>query len=192
MSQTPNAPRATPHSSPLTPHAKAIYLIRHPAVAVPPGICYGQSDVALAALVDELAASLRAQLPADFRLLSSPLTRCRQLAEALGTPRFDARLMEIDFGEWEMRAWDDIPRDLIDAWAADPMHFCGHGGESVAQMAARAIAALKEALADPPRPVVIVGHAGPLRALAGHLQGMRPQTWMQLGFATGSLTKLPL
>lgn len=167
-----------------------VYLIRHPAVAVPPGICYGQSDVALAAPVGALTDTLRAQLPASFRLLSSPLTRCRRLAEALGDPEFDARLMEIDFGTWELRAWDEIERHLIDVWAADPLHFRAHGGESVMQMATRAIAALEEALAEEPRPVVIVGHAGPLRALAGHLQGMPPQTWMQLGFAHGSLLQL--
>ncbi|MDP5239152.1 alpha-ribazole phosphatase [Uliginosibacterium sp. 31-16] len=169
-----------------------VYLIRHPAVAVPPGICYGQSDVALAAPVEATAAHLRAQLPARFRLLSSPLTRCRLLAEALGEPVFDARLMEIDFGSWELRAWDEIERHLIDAWAADPLHFRAHGGESVMQMAERAISALQQALAEEPRPVVIVGHAGPLRALAGHLQGMPPQSWMQLGFAYGSLLPLEI
>lgn len=171
--------------------APSVHLIRHPAVAVPPGICYGQSDVALVAPVETLASDLRTQLPASFTLLASPLTRCRLLAEALGAPRYDARLMEIDFGAWEMRAYDDIPRELIDEWAADPLDFCAHGGESVRQMADRAIAALQEALAEEPRALVIVGHAGPLRALAGHLQGMCPEKWMQLGFAPGSLLRLP-
>lgn len=164
-----------------------IYLIRHPAVAVPPGTCYGQSDVALREPVDALAASLRAQLPECFALLSSPLLRCRLLAEALGTPRCDARLMEIDFGAWEMHSFDAIERSQIDAWAADPLDFRAHGGESVAQMAARAIECLQGALSEEPRPLVIVGHAGPLRALAGHLQGMPPETWTQLGFAYGEL-----
>lgn len=164
-----------------------IYLIRHPAVAVPPGTCYGQSDVALREPVDALAASLRAQLPECFALLSSPLSRCRLLAEALGTPKLDPRLMEIDFGAWEMHSFDAIERRLIDAWAADPLDFRAHGGESVRQMATRAVAVLNEALAEKPLPLVIVGHAGPLRALAGHLQGMPPEAWMQLGFAYGQL-----
>jgi alpha-ribazole phosphatase len=58
-------------------------------------------------------------------------------------------------------------------------------------MADRAIEALKDALAEEPRALVIVAHAGPLRALAGHLQGMQPETWMQLAFAQGSLLRLP-
>jgi len=170
--------------------AKSIYLIRHPAVAVPPGICYGQSDVALCEPVEALAEQLRAQLPADFTLLSSPLSRCLQLAQALGTPRTDARLLEIDFGVWELRAYDDIERHLIDAWAADPLDFCAHGGESVRQMADRAVAALHDALSEDPPALVIVAHAGPLRALLGHLQNMPPASWMQLRFGYGSLLKL--
>jgi len=168
-----------------TPHS-TIYLIRHPAVAVS-GLCYGQSEVALAAPVETLAAQLRAQLPTEFTLLSSPLSRCARLAEALGAPRYDARLREIDFGAWELQAWDTIAREQLDAWAANPLDFRAHGGESVRQMAARAVAALDEALTGEARPLVIVGHAGPLRALVGRLQGMPAETWMQLAIGYGEL-----
>lgn len=167
-----------------------VYLIRHPAVAVS-GLCYGQSDVALAAPVATLAARLRHQLPAEFTLLSSPLSRCRLLAEALGTPRLDARLMEIDFGDWEMRAWDAIGREQIDAWAADPLGFREHGGESVMMMAGRALAALEDALHDSTGALVIVSHGGPLRALCGHLQGLPAQDWSRLDFGLGELRALP-
>jgi len=182
MSPVSDALRPAPHSP--------IYLIRHPAVVVPPGICYGQSDVALREPVEALAEQLRAQLPADFTLISSPLSRCLQLAQALGTPRTDTRLLEIDFGAWELRAYDTIERRLIDAWAADPLDFRAHGGESVRQMAERAVAALHDALSEAPAALVIVAHAGPLRALAGHLQHMPPASWMQLSLAYGSLLKL--
>lgn len=179
---------STPASLHLTPPC---YLIRHPAVAVPPGTCYGQSDVGLREPVKTLAANLRAQLPQHFSLLSSPLSRCLQLAEALGKPQLDARLMEIDFGEWEMQAYDAIPRPLIDAWAADPLHFRGHGGESVMQMAERAIQALQDALAKQAQALVIVSHGGPLRAIAGYLQGLPAEEWSRLEFALGELKKLP-
>lgn len=171
---------------------RQIYLIRHPAVAVAPGICYGRCDVALREPVDALGAELRTQLPAEFTLLSSPLARCRLLAEALGQPRYDPRLRELDFGAWEMQAWESIARPLIEAWAADPLDFRGHGGESVRQMATRAIAALQEALAGEARALVIVAHAGPLRALAGHLQGMPAATWMQLELPYGALRALAI
>lgn len=167
-----------------------LYLIRHPKVAVAPGVCYGRSDVPLVTPVETLAAQLREQLPGQFALLSSPATRCLTLARALGTPQIEPRLQEIDFGIWEMQPYDSINRSLIDAWAADPMHFRGHGGESVAQMAQRAVAALDEALHDETGDLVIVAHGGPLRAIAGHLRGLAATDWMQLDFACGSLTTL--
>lgn len=179
-----------PPDSPCASTDTRIYLIRHPAVAVQDR-CYGQSDVALAEPVDRLALRLQQKLPAEFTLLSSPLSRCRLLAEALGTPRLDPRLMEINFGAWEMRCWDSIERSQIDAWAEDTLGFAGHGGESVLQMAERAIAALQEALADTHGPLVIVSHGGPLRALQGHLQGLPASAWSRLTFSLGELRIVP-
>lgn len=167
-----------------------LYLIRHPKVAVAPGVCYGRSDVSLAGPVDTLAAQLRTQLPEHFTLLSSPAKRCLTLARALGSPLVDPRLQEIDFGAWEMRPYDAIERELIDTWASDPLHFRAHGGESVAQMQARCILALEAALQSAPTHLVIVSHAGPLRALAGHLRNLAEDAWMQLNFDYGSLTRI--
>ena len=81
-----------------------LYLIRHPRPQVAPGVCYGQTDLGLAEPAAEVAERLRPLLPADFTLHASPLARARLLAEALGTPRLDARLQEIHFGDWEGRS----------------------------------------------------------------------------------------
>ena len=61
-----------------------IYLIRHTEVAVGRSIAYGQSDVALADTYDEQYGRLRQHLPEEpVTLFSSPLSRCRRLAEVL-------------------------------------------------------------------------------------------------------------
>ena len=67
--------------------------------------------------------------------MSSPLGRCRALAELIGSafhlqPAYDRRLQEMDFGAWEGRDWNDIPRTELDAWAADFLHARPHGGAS--------------------------------------------------------------
>lgn len=91
-----------------------IYLIRHPRPEVAPGICYGRSDLTVsvreqAAVLAALLPQLQALPPATM-IFSSPSMRCatlaRQLSAARGTaaPQFDARLAEMDFGAWEMRA----------------------------------------------------------------------------------------
>lgn len=169
-----------------------LHLIRHPRPDVAPGICYGQTDLALAEPVAPCAARLRPLLPEQFTLYCSPLQRARLLAEALGTPIVDARLREISFGAWEGRSFADIG-NAIDDWADDPLDFRAPGGESAHEMAARALAWLDEVRAGPPaEAVVVVAHGGPLRAIAGHLLGLPPQRWLSLDFACGESTRLDI
>ncbi|KVN14031.1 alpha-ribazole phosphatase [Burkholderia stagnalis] len=152
-----------------------VVLIRHPAVGVEPGVCYGRSDVPLAASAEAGAQAMRARLaelcaPLPQCVWSSPLVRCASvgapLAQALGVPlRRDACWQEMDFGAWEGQRWDDIDRAALDAWAADLMHACAHGGESVARFAARVSRAV-DAAAETRAPQWAVTHAGVIRAFA--------------------------
>lgn len=161
-----------------------LYLIRHPQPAVAPGICYGSTDLGLAEDPAPIAAALREFLPPDALLFSSPLTRCRLLAEALHpAPLFDARIREIDFGDWEMQPWDALDRAALDAWAADPFGFEPPGGEAVAALRARVadfLATLPSAAAD----VVLVAHAGVIKVCAAELAGERD--WFGLRFDYGA------
>lgn len=166
-------------------------LIRHPPVAVAPGLCYGASDVALAASVDQDIARLKALLPERFALWSSPLARCRQLAEGLGRAKLDQRLAEIDFGEWEMKSFDEIGRAALERWALDPVGHVPPGGESVRQMSERVLAFLAERQAEGGSQV-FVAHGGPLRAIAGQLLGLAPERWTSLDFAPARLTRFAL
>jgi len=153
-----------------------LHLIRHLAPDIAKGICYGRSDLAVPpdVLVHALPA-LRAQLPAGLPVISSPLQRCASLARALGAaPRFDPRLVELDFGDWELRAWDDIGG--VDAWAADVVHYRPGGGESVAAMAQR-ISDFYDALMRENLPAaIVVCHAGAMRLLAARQRGLAPES----------------
>lgn len=167
------------------------HLIRHPRAAVADGICYGASDIALAEDPAASADRLRALLPPRYRLVSSPAQRCLRLAELLhAAPLLDARLRELDFGAWEMRTFADIPRAAIDAWAADALGFRPPGGESVAEMRLRVVAALEDLLAHGDDDVVIVAHGGPLRVIAGALLGLPDGEWMRMHFEFGCVTRV--
>ena len=137
-----------------------IYLIRHTEVAVGRSMAYGQSDVELAENYDEQLDRLRANLPDDPRaIFSSPLTRCRRLADDLALAlaagsqievagpslrpgqtavvdahrpvvQFDDRLKEFYFGDWEMIPWADIGRDALDPWMADFVNVSTPNGEN--------------------------------------------------------------
>ncbi|SFV17601.1 histidine phosphatase family protein [Pseudoduganella namucuonensis] len=155
-----------------------LILVRHPQPVVAPGICYGATDLPAAPDdIDRVHTALlaSASIPPDAPIYSSPLRRCAALAHRLGTPIFDARLAEMDFGAWEMRAWDDIPRAEVDAWAADLAAYHPGGGESVQEVAERVMAFHAELLRQRHAHAVIVCHAGTIRLLGACANGLPPR-----------------
>ena len=146
----------------------SVTLVRHTRPDVDSGICYGQTDLDVAAsFPDDMRRVLTRMDPFDV-LVTSPLRRCRRLAEAIGAnfdvePRIDGRIQEMDFGAWEGRAWSDIPAAELDEWAADFLHARPHGGESVAMLRARALEALHDFRRSGKKHVVVT-HAGVIRA----------------------------
>lgn len=154
-----------------------LILIRHPAVDIDRGICYGRTDVPLLGDVGESARVLKDRMrvlevpPTDSALWTSPSSRCLLLAAQLGEHRADPRLQELDFGGWEGQRWDGIDRALIDAWAEDLEHSRAHGGESVAQFAER-VANWFAAIEGEQGVVHAVTHAGVMRVLTAQLLGV--------------------
>jgi alpha-ribazole phosphatase len=156
-----------------------LILIRHPQPAVAPGICYGRTDLAVAPAQLELAlAALLPALPAGLPVYASPLQRCAVLATRLAPhPVYDERLVEMDFGTWEMQPWDAIPRASVDAWAADLANYRPGGGESVLQMAERIAAFyadLQRQLGEEDGQAIVVCHAGTMRLLSARHAGLAP------------------
>lgn len=176
-----------------------LVLIRHPAVAVEPGVCYGRSDVPLAASAQAGAQAARERLavlgaPLPGLVWTSPLTRCASVAEPLAQAfdvplRRDAGWQEMDFGAWELQRWDDIDRAALDAWAADLMHACAHGGESVARFAAR-VARIADAVARTDGPQWAITHAGVIRAFASHALRVPLDTLLPRPVPTGGVVWL--
>ena len=120
-----------------------IHALRHGPVKSK-GICYGQIDVetvdsALAA-IGQIQGCLNA-LPTFDAVWTSPLERCRMLADGYGAPyRVEPRLMEVSFGTWEGMSWSEIyetyPQEM-DAWGADWFGVAPPGGESAQMLQAR-------------------------------------------------------
>jgi len=152
-----------------------VFLIRHPKPDIAPGICYGNSDIQPNANALQSAFIwLDALLPKPIKIISSPLTRCAQLAMRLGgqAPRsceFDLRLAERNCGAWELQAWDQVPRAELDAWAENFIDYAAPGAESVRQMQTRVLAAWADYAACPT--LAVVSHAGPIQVLLTHLAG---------------------
>lgn len=127
-----------------------------------------------------MAAALAQVLPKGLPVFSSPAKRCSELADRLaamlGSPAVmhDARLTEMHFGAWEMRAWDAIPRAEIDAWSKDLIAYRPGGGESVMQIAQR-VRAFHENIrrqSEHGAAAVVVCHAGTIRLLLACQRGL--------------------
>ena len=169
-----------------------LILVRHTRPAIPENVCYGATDLDVASTFEEEATGvIEALLPAE-RLVTSPLRRCRLLAERIGAARalvpvIDARLREMDFGTWEGVPWESIPRAELDAWAADFLHARPHGGESVHMLRERAGAAIDDYRRSGLSHVVVT-HAGIIKAV--RVRSGEPEGWRsRVGF--GGVIRLP-
>jgi alpha-ribazole phosphatase len=148
-----------------------VYLVRHTETVCEKGICYGQSDVGIREPYDAVFESILNQLPQDAILYSSPLQRCVILAKhilentKIDSIIEDSRLMEMNFGDWELKKWDAIPRAILDPWMEDFVNVRVPNGESFVDLHDRVLEFLDNKLTrENEKPVIIVAHAGVIRS----------------------------
>ena len=110
-------------------------------------------------------------------VVSSDLARARETAAFLGLPvEVDARLREIDVGEWGGLTRPEIEERFPDTYAAwlRGEDVRREGGETLAEVAERASAAVLSFAGSvgAGRPLVVVTHGGTARALVVSLLGL--------------------
>ncbi len=150
-----------------------IYLIRHTTPDIAQGICYGQSDLGLTEDFPKESKQIIAQLPStkNYRVISSPLKRCTKLANQFSNHiLLDDRLKELNFGDWELKAWHDIPEEDIGPWMNDFVNVGTPNGESYIQLSSRIQAFFEDlVMSETDNSIIIISHAGPIRALLSKL-----------------------
>jgi len=145
-----------------------IYLVRHTKPAVEKGVCYGQSDIDITESFISEAAIIKNHLPASVvSVYSSPLQRCSKLAAYL-FPGYELKLhdhlMEINCGDWELKRWDDIPKEEITPWMEDFVNVRIPGGENYVDLYDR-VNNFFNYVHGQPKPVVIIAHGGVIRSI---------------------------
>ena len=150
-----------------------IWLVRHAKPLVEKGLCYGRLDVRADQSLTELASdNLMNALPESSGvrvLLTSPRRRTKQLAnllaKRLNTSLLEEELLaEMDFGEWEGRLWEDIPKSAIDLWTEDFNDHVFGGGESTGQLLHR-VCLLMENAKRRHEDQIWVTHSGVIKAV---------------------------
>ena len=173
-----------------------VFLIRHTSPAVEKGICYGQSDLPVADTFAEEFARLKLHLPAHFgKVYTSPLQRCSQLALKLYSKAniiYDKRLMELNFGTWEGKKWDDLSGPELDNWMKDFVTVPAPGGENFEMLYKRTKSFYDELLGSDNKQVGIVCHAGVIRAFLAIILEMPLRNAFKIPVSYASVTKIHL
>ena len=176
-----------------------LILVRHgESAGNAAGLLLGRIDSPLSDRGIDQARSLAPVVAGATRLISSPLARALDTAEALGTGlpvEIDDRWIEVDYGEYDGQPLGDVPAEVWAEWRADTT-FTPPGGESLASAGARVRAACEELFADPDGPargdgiVVVVSHVSPIKAAACWSLGMGDEGAWRLYLANASVTRV--
>lgn len=144
-----------------------VYLIRHTTPLIDKGICYGQSDIALAESFHNEARQLIQQIPENIdAVYSSSSSRCYKLARLIKSDQviIDNRLLEMNFGDWEMKNWDEIDKENLDKWMKDFVNVRVPNGENFIDLYKRVCDFIENLNKAGFHKIAVVTHAGVIRS----------------------------
>ena len=132
------------------------------------------------------------------QIVTSPLQRCRAFALALGERHglpvaVDARFAEVGFGSWEGRTRQELEAQApgqVAHFLRDPVANRPPGAEVLDDFISRVHAGLGDVVqAYAGQRVLLVAHAGVIRAVMTHVLGMPPAVMYRIHVANAGLTR---
>lgn len=167
--------------------------IRHAPVQGQEGVLYGNMDVDADCSNTALFETIRNVLPDEAHWIISPLKRARQTHAALrkdadADPQIIDAFQEQNFGSWQGRRYSEIEWPSGDE--LDLAKFCPPGGESFEDVTARVATAIEDLSGTMPEHVVIIAHAGVIRAALAMALELDGAQALQFDIAPLSLTSL--
>lgn len=172
-----------------------IYLIRHTSVGVEKSVCYGQSDVPLSSNFDIESNIILSQfdLNEQFQIYSSPLSRCTNLAVKFNKtiePILDSRIMELNFGKWELKKWNEIDPDELNIWMGDFVNVKCTNGESYKDLSNRSSDFFNELIDKSDEKIIVISHGGVIRSLLAQILEIPLEKSFSLQIDCGKVSKI--
>jgi probable phosphomutase (TIGR03848 family) len=178
-----------------------VLLIRHGLTALTDSTLLGWTT---GVPLDERGRAQAASIASRLRkvplaaIVSSPIERCRETAEAVLAERdpappfeLDERLGDVRYGDWTGRPFKELHREpLWKSVMANPADVTFPNGEALRDMAIRAIAAVRDwnARLGPDAVFAVVSHADPIRAILADALGLHLEGYGRLVVGPGSLS----
>ncbi len=169
-----------------------LVVVRHGRTAAnAAGLLLGRRDPPLDLLGIEQAGRVARAVGPVTRVVSSPLRRAWETAEAFGLPvEADERWTELDYGEFDGLPATDVPDAVWERWRADP-DFAPPGGESIAALTRRVHEACDD-LCDEAREstVVVVSHVSPIKAAVAWALAVGPELAWRTHLDPAAITRI--
>ncbi len=172
-----------------------IYLVRHTKVAISRDYCYGISDV-------DLAKSYKADIQTVMEKLNkiqfsksytSPLKRCKILANSLSqNPILKDELLEMDFGDWELKKWKSLDHKQVDIWMNDFVNERPSNGENYMDFSMKSVFFFDNLVKEMEEndKVLLTTHSGVIRAIICHVLNLSLAHSFNFEIDYGSVSKI--
>lgn len=134
-------------------------------------------------------------------IVTSPLLRCAEFAQALGQKlalpvTADDRFKECQFGVWEGKYPEEICQhdaDLLQKFKADPVQYEPVGAEPLPEFYARVQAGWQDLLTlHQGQHVLLVGHAGMMRMIIAHVLEIPLNHVYQIQVSNAAVTRIEI
>ncbi len=176
-----------------------VILVRHgQTVANRSGLLQGHIDNPLTDLgrrqADAVAQALRNTDVA--RIVTSPLVRARETANAIGATlgleaSVEPRLIELDYGDWDGHPLASVPASVWKHWRSDP-HFAPPQGESLRAVSLRVAGWLDECATAGDASMIAVSHVSPIKAGVAWALGCDETVTWRMRLDVASITRISL
>jgi broad specificity phosphatase PhoE len=155
------------------------------------GLLLGRQNPSLSEIGRRQAEALARLVPAGARVVSSPLRRARQTAEAFGRPvDLDERWIELDYGELNGCRPEEVEDGIWERWRTDKS-FVPAGGESLSALGKRVRAACEELAHEvAENDVVVVSHVSPIKAAIAWALGVGDEVAWRMFVLDGSMARI--
>lgn len=173
-----------------------LWTIRHTKPFNPNDVCYGRLDFDVSPTFEEESdGALKALVKAEAkptRLFSSPLLRCKRLAEKaaaiVNLPiEYRDEIIEMNFGSWEGQKLNEVPREEMQGWASDLRGYKFKDGECFYDIDKR-VESLLDTLDDNGE-FLWISHAGVIASLQHFACGLPDDQFVEGAFSYAMVTR---